>query len=312
MGATFIEYPEPQQNNPQKDFNATLPTNLQQADLVRMGMSQTQADKVIADVGYGGTGGTQPSTRDNINSGTKAQWIPNLADKREVLRSVIPPSDNSSEEGSGMGGGQRGASGYLGMNFTYFERFYPAIQQEKPDLVISDASILRRAQGDPRRTNRVEFVEKIRQTIFNRELKSIEAMTWKLREAIATTLAEELKAKEKRGTLLGNIRGAQLELECAFFFGTSMHSLDKAYPSPDLRSDFENAEFMVEVTVQKSAKTKQMKKYVVINDMERHIILYAPNYRNTKEIKEMRSNGVEVETGGWDQLFKRINRLRLG
>ncbi len=280
MGATFIEYPEPQQNNPQKDFNAALPTNLQQADLVRMGMSQTQADKVIADVGYGGTGGTQPPGGNTGGTGGGGEsWRNNPFEPKTHQVFRILAHDHRTGTETDIDYAQKGVQLPL------------------------DQEIIRRAPPP-------EVAYKIQRGI-------VKAIGLKNEADLLYEEGDKKLGKRKRKAAKSKTMEIKVALYFGpAVTNFNQHYNEAGHPipremKPYTEVDVETDTYMIEVTIGKSSKLEQIEKYCTIDTQERHVIVFAPNIKNKAKINSITNTGAHF-VKDFRSMTKLVRKLGMG
>ena len=118
------------------------------------------------------------------------------------------------------------------------------------------------------------------------------------------------------------LEGKELEIDVALYFGRDLvdfgrdydhaaNKLPRGHSQECLTEvDVETSEFLIEVTIGSSGKEPQMSRYLNINSQERHVILYAPNYKPVAERNLTERTGVQIARSK-EGLFSLCQKLKL-
>lgn len=92
-----------------------------------------------------------------------------------------------------------------------------------------------------------------------------------------------------------------LEVKVALYFGPNVTNFNQRYNeaghpitrlmAPHTEVDVETDSYMIEVTAGRKSKLDQIDRYKSIDSMQRHVILFAPEYKNMQQIKAVESQG---------------------
>ena len=107
-------------------------------------------------------------------------------------------------------------------------------------------------------------------------------------------------------------KGKALEVDVALYFGPALTGFNEKFfkPTGGEHGDFDilTDSFIVEVTTASRKKTDQINKYFEVISAEKHVILYAPQYRNKAAIESVESLGAYVARD-WNELTQIVRRI---